>query len=81
MNIKLDTLSPGQAYFHMIQTLVPRPIAWVLSENETGTYNLAPCAIYDSANILTCISPTWVYSKHSTRVRPHWLPMTPNLTG
>ncbi|MGB5398504.1 MAG: flavin reductase family protein [Gammaproteobacteria bacterium] len=48
MNIKLDTLSPGQAYFHMIQTLVPRPIAWVLSENETGNYNLAPFSYFNA---------------------------------
>lgn len=29
-------------YSLMIQTFVPRPIAWVLTENENGTYNLAP---------------------------------------
>lgn len=29
-------------YKLMIQSYVPRPIAWVLTENENGTYNLAP---------------------------------------
>ena len=48
MNIKLDSISPGQAYFHMLQTLVPRPIAWVLSENETGSYNLAPFSYFNA---------------------------------
>lgn len=29
-------------YRLMIQSFVPRPIAWVLTENENGSYNLAP---------------------------------------
>lgn len=29
-------------YNLFIQTYVPRPIAWVLTENENGSYNLAP---------------------------------------
>jgi flavin reductase (DIM6/NTAB) family NADH-FMN oxidoreductase RutF len=48
MIIPMDTLSPDQAYFQMIQTLVPRPIAWVLSENETGNYNLAPFSYFNA---------------------------------
>lgn len=48
MIIKLDTLSPNQVYFHLVQTLVPRPIAWVLSENETGSYNLAPFSYFNA---------------------------------
>ena len=34
MILDLSALKPAQVYFHMIQTLVPRPIAWVLSEIE-----------------------------------------------
>lgn len=30
----------------MIQTLVPRPIAWVLSENANSSYNLAPFSYF-----------------------------------
>lgn len=48
MNIDLDRLSSGQAYFHLIQTLVPRPIAWVLSENAGGGFNLAPFSFFSA---------------------------------
>ena len=30
----------------MIQTVIPRPIAWVLSENESGNFNLAPFSYF-----------------------------------
>jgi hypothetical protein len=42
MYIDLDELSPGQVYVRMIQTLIPRPIAWVLSANANDSWNLAP---------------------------------------
>ena len=42
MILDLDQLSPSQTYFQMIQTLIPRPIAWVLSEHANGSLNLAP---------------------------------------
>jgi flavin reductase (DIM6/NTAB) family NADH-FMN oxidoreductase RutF len=46
MLIDLEHLSPSQVYFTMIQTLVPRPIAWVLSENADGGLNLAPFSYF-----------------------------------
>ena len=42
MIIDLSELKPAKGYFHMVQTLIPRPIAWVLSEIEQDKYNLAP---------------------------------------
>jgi len=48
MLIDLDKATPAQAYFHMGQTLVPRPIAWVLSENENHSYNLAPFSYFSA---------------------------------
>ncbi len=48
MNIDLSVLSPSEVYFSMIQTLVPRPIAWVLSENANGRYNLAPFSYFNA---------------------------------
>ena len=33
MILDLSELKPAQVYFQMIQTLVPRPIAWVLSND------------------------------------------------
>jgi flavin reductase (DIM6/NTAB) family NADH-FMN oxidoreductase RutF len=48
MILDLATLKPAQVYFHMIQTLIPRPIAWVLSEIEQGKYNLAPFSYFNA---------------------------------
>ncbi len=48
MIIDLSTLSPPQVYFNLIQTVIPRPIAWVLSENAGGDYNLAPFSYFNA---------------------------------
>lgn len=44
--IDMDELKPGAAYHAMIQAVVPRPIAWVLSDNGNGSYNLAPFSYF-----------------------------------
>ena len=46
MDINLDDLSSTEVYYTMTQTLVPRPIAWALSENGSGSYNLAPFSYF-----------------------------------
>lgn len=59
MELDFNSLSPGRRYFTMIQTIVPRPVAWVLSDNggsnegnegdEPGgeeSYNLAPFSYF-----------------------------------
>ena len=52
MKIDFNSLSATQAYHLMTQTVVPRPIAWVLTENETasgaGAYNLAPFSYFNA---------------------------------
>lgn len=48
MLIDLETLSPQQVYFTMTQTLIPRPVAWVLSDNGDGGYNLAPFSYFNA---------------------------------
>ena len=48
MILDLSELKPAQVYFHMIQTLIPRPIAWVLSEIEQHSYNLAPFSYFNA---------------------------------
>lgn len=48
MHVDFSGLTPGQIYFTMIQTLVPRPIAWVLSENAAGDFNLAPFSYFNA---------------------------------
>jgi len=46
MYIDFKTLSPNQCYGAMVQTIVPRPIAWVLSDNGDGGYNVAPFSFF-----------------------------------
>lgn len=53
MHIDLSGLSPNRVYFTLIQSVVPRPIAWVLSENTDGAYNLAPFSYFN----LVCSDP------------------------
>lgn len=48
MLIDFDQLTPSQRYFQTIQTLVPRPIAWVLSQHENGKFNLAPFSYFSA---------------------------------
>ena len=48
MIVDLSELRPSQVYFTMIQTLIPRPIAWVLSEIEPGKHNLAPFSYFNA---------------------------------
>ncbi len=48
MYIDLSELSTSQIYFNLIQTVIPRPIAWVLSQNATGRYNLAPFSYFNA---------------------------------
>ena len=48
MILNLTELKSSQVYFQMGQTLLPRPIAWVLSEIETGKYNLAPFSYFNA---------------------------------
>ncbi len=48
MIIPFDSLSPSKVYFTMIQTLLPRPVAWVLSENPDDSYNHAPFSYFNA---------------------------------
>jgi flavin reductase (DIM6/NTAB) family NADH-FMN oxidoreductase RutF len=48
MLINLKELSTAQVYFTMTQTIMPRPVAWVLSENEDQSLNLAPFSYFNA---------------------------------
>ena len=48
MYIDFSQLSANQIYGTMVQTVVPRPIAWVLSENPQEAYNLAPFSYFNA---------------------------------
>jgi len=47
MHIDMSTLSPIQAYALMTQTVIPRPVAWILTENSDKSYNLAPFSYFN----------------------------------
>ncbi|MBF0630864.1 MAG: flavin reductase family protein [Magnetococcales bacterium] len=48
MLIDLGTLSPNQVYHTVTQTLIPRPIAWVLTENQSKSFNIAPFSYFNA---------------------------------
>lgn len=48
MQIQFNDISPNQRYHLLTQTVIPRPIAWVLSENTDGSLNLAPFSFFNA---------------------------------
>ncbi len=46
MKLDFNQLTPNQIYGAMTQTIVPRPIAWVLSDNGDGSFNVAPFSFF-----------------------------------
>ena len=48
MDIDLTQLSPAEVYSRLVQTVVPRPVAWVLSQNADGGFNLAPFSYFNA---------------------------------
>jgi flavin reductase (DIM6/NTAB) family NADH-FMN oxidoreductase RutF len=60
--VKIDprAISADAAYYWMVASIVPRPIAWVSSLNEDGTANLAPFSFFsgvgsDPPTCLFCV--------------------------
>lgn len=50
MYIDLEGLSPNRIYLTMTQTVIPRPVAWVLSDSGNGGYNLAPYSYFNAVS-------------------------------
>lgn len=48
MLVNFANLSPANRYHLMTQTIIPRPIAWVLTKNNNETYNLAPFSYFNA---------------------------------
>lgn len=46
MDIDFAEYSESEIYFLMTQSVIPRPVAWVLTQNTTGNYNLAPFSYF-----------------------------------
>lgn len=51
-------MAPRDAYGWLVSLIVPRPIAWVSSQSETGTTNLAPFSFF---NGVTARPPTLMF--------------------
>jgi len=46
MNLQLENLSASQIYHLLVQSVLPRPVAWILSEQKNGKHNLAPFSFF-----------------------------------
>lgn len=46
MLIDLNAIDPKHHHPILTQTVIPRPVAWVLSQNPEGDYNLAPYSFF-----------------------------------
>ena len=46
MVLDFATLSPNKIYHTLTQTIIPRPVAWVLTQHANGEYNLAPFSYF-----------------------------------
>ena len=50
MRIRMEDLPVPQVYFTMTQLVLPRPVAWVMTENDNGSYNLAPYSYFNAVS-------------------------------
>ena len=50
MNVNFSDLSANQRYHLMTQTIIPRPIAWALTDSNNGSFNLAPFSYFTAVS-------------------------------
>jgi len=50
MQIDFSSCSANERYHLMTQTVIPRPIAWVLTDSDNGSYNLAPFSYFTAVS-------------------------------
>lgn len=46
MQFDFESMSATERYFLLTQSVLPRPIAWILTEHENGQLNLAPFSFF-----------------------------------
>ena len=46
MDLNYAEIDPAERYKLMAQSVVPRPIAWIVTENEGGGFNVAPFSYF-----------------------------------
>ena len=50
MQLNFSDFSANQRYHLMTQTIIPRPIAWVLTDSGDASYNLAPFSYFTAVS-------------------------------
>lgn len=50
MQIDFSDFTASQRYHLMTQTIIPRPIAWALTDSENSSYNLAPFSYFTAVS-------------------------------
>jgi flavin reductase (DIM6/NTAB) family NADH-FMN oxidoreductase RutF len=50
MDIDFSKHSESEIYFLMTQSIIPRPVAWILTENISGNFNLAPFSYFTAVS-------------------------------
>lgn len=50
MNLNFSEFSANQRYHLMTQTIIPRPIAWALTDSNNGSFNLAPFSYFTAVS-------------------------------
>jgi len=50
MQLDFSNFSANERYHLMTQTIIPRPIAWALTDSENGSYNLAPFSYFTAVS-------------------------------
>ncbi len=50
MNLNFSEFSANQRYHFMTQTIIPRPIAWALTDSNNGQFNLAPFSYFTAVS-------------------------------
>jgi flavin reductase (DIM6/NTAB) family NADH-FMN oxidoreductase RutF len=50
MQFDFAALPPGQAYKLMVSTIVPRPIAWIVTQSADGSVNAAPYSFFNAVS-------------------------------
>lgn len=50
MQLDFSDYTENQRYHLMTQTIIPRPIAWALTDSSNGSYNLAPFSYFTAVS-------------------------------
>jgi len=50
MNLNFSDFSANQHYHLMTQTIIPRPIAWALTDSSNNSFNLAPFSYFTAVS-------------------------------